>query len=377
MRINFYSESPDAGPGGAEQFIAVLAEALSPAHQVCILHHKPSAAEGVWGEYSGCDLSRVKFRHVALAQDKSNLCRTIWSRYRTAKAWRFELTQDCDLFIAMLHNKPPFCRARKGVMVILFPTYEPFRAENRGWYAHWEWNRRMASYPVKLSISDFSRGWARTRWGIESGVLYPPVALPRSPGIEKQNRILSVGRFATTGHTKKQIELLKTFREIQGDLPAWSYSSIGGLNDTQHDRIYFEEACTFREQNLIEVMANVDRGQLQRLYDEARIFWHAAGLGDDHFAQPEMAEHFGLVTVEAMAHGCVPVVIRKGGQPEIVEHGVNGFLWDSLAELKKYTRLLAADSALQERMAAAARLRAGHFSREACVNCLLQSLGLN
>ena len=56
-------------------------------------------------------------------------------------------------------------------------------------------------------------------------------------------------------------------------------------------------------------------------------------------------EHFGITTVEAMAHGCVPVVVRLGGQLEIVQDGVNGRLWGSLGELVAITRELMADSA--------------------------------
>ena len=76
-------------------------------------------------------------------------------------------------------------------------------------------------------------------------------------------------------------------------------------------------------------------------------------------------EHFGISTVEAMAAGCVPVVINRGGQSEIVEHGATGFLWDTLAELKEYTATLVSDEALRARMAEAARAAAQRFSREA------------
>ena len=65
-----------------------------------------------------------------------------------------------------------------------------------------------------------------------------------------------------------------------------------------------------------------------------------------------------------MAAGCVPVVINKGGQAEIVEHGKTGFLWNTVAELKKYTQLLADDGSLWTSMSAAARQRAQEFSRE-------------
>ncbi len=412
MRISFYSESPDSAPGGAEQFVAALAEALSRSHQVCIVHHKSFEGEQAWAGYSGCDLSRVEFRQVARETDVSHLCRNPWKRYRAAKEWRRGLTSDCDLFIGMLHSKAPFCRARKGAMVVLFPTYEPFlglenpartlapktkrkkkpatatRAASpgrEGWfasrifrelYARWEWKRRMASYSVKLSISDFSRCWTRRRWGIATDLLYPPVKTPVS-GLAKENRILSVGRFATTGHTKKQLELLNIFREMRHELPGWAYSTVGGLNETEQDKLYFEGASKFREENLVEVSANVEREQVQNLYARSKIFWHAAGFGDDHSAQPEMAEHFGLSTVEAMASGCVPVVINLGGQREIVAHGVNGFLWDSFEELKNYTRLLAGDAGLQEKMSAAARQRAEAFSIDTCLKNLVRYAGLD
>ncbi len=75
-------------------------------------------------------------------------------------------------------------------------------------------------------------------------------------------------------------------------------------------------------------------------------------------------EHFGISTVEAMAAGCVPVVINKGGQREVVQHGVNGFLWDTLKELKEYTGILARDDRTRARMSEAARARAAFFSRE-------------
>jgi glycosyltransferase involved in cell wall biosynthesis len=87
-----------------------------------------------------------------------------------------------------------------------------------------------------------------------------------------------------------------------------------------------------------------------------------------------MFEHFGIVTAEAMAAGCVPVVINKGGQSEIVRHGVSGFLWDTLDELKEYTSLLARDERLRKEMSKQARRRAQLFSREVFVKHFLALL---
>jgi glycosyltransferase involved in cell wall biosynthesis len=43
-------------------------------------------------------------------------------------------------------------------------------------------------------------------------------------------------------------------------------------------------------------------------------------------------EPFGLVTIEAMACGTPVIAFRRGSTPEIVDHGVTGFLVDDIAE---------------------------------------------
>jgi glycosyltransferase involved in cell wall biosynthesis len=103
------------------------------------------------------------------------------------------------------------------------------------------------------------------------------------------------------------------------------------------------------------VEANLAREDLRALFQRAKIFWHGTGLNDPTRSHPELAEHFGMATVVSMAAGCVPVVINKGRQPEIVEHGINGFVWNTIDELKTYTHTLAEDPALWVRMSDAAK----------------------
>jgi glycosyltransferase involved in cell wall biosynthesis len=83
-----------------------------------------------------------------------------------------------------------------------------------------------------------------------------------------------------------------------------------------------------------------------------------------------------MATAEAMAAGCVPVVVNKGGQREIVEHGTTGFLWNTLDELKRFTRVLIDDAVLRERMSCAARQRAQRFSRRRFVQQMSWHAGL-
>jgi len=80
--------------------------------------------------------------------------------------------------------------------------------------------------------------------------------------------------------------------------------------------------------------------ELQNLLDKAKIYWHATGYDEIPNINPEKFEHFGLSTIEAAQFGAVPVVFNGGGQPEIVKHAKNGFLWDTTHELIGYTKLL-------------------------------------
>jgi glycosyltransferase involved in cell wall biosynthesis len=158
--------------------------------------------------------------------------------------------------------------------------------------------------------------------------------------------------------------MVRAFAEMKKELPAWDYFCVGGLDDSECARNYFDQVVQESEISGAHVRANLERAALRQLYQKSKIFWHAAGFDEDDNAHPELFEHFGIVTVEAMAAECVPIVINKGGQREIVQHGVNGFLWNTLEELTKYTQCVAQDEELQKRLAAAARARAKQFSLE-------------
>lgn len=43
-------------------------------------------------------------------------------------------------------------------------------------------------------------------------------------------------------------------------------------------------------------------------------------------------EAFGISIVEAIARGCIPITFKKGGIPEIISNGENGFLVEELSE---------------------------------------------
>jgi glycosyltransferase involved in cell wall biosynthesis len=61
---------------------------------------------------------------------------------------------------------------------------------------------------------------------------------------------------------------------------------------------------------------------------------HLAYAASDVFALPSQYESFGLVFLEAMAHGVPVIGVRTGGVPEVIRDGETGFILDSDEDLE-------------------------------------------
>ena len=387
MKIGLYIEhGVGNGVGGAELLMAYLASIWARNHDVDLIHHRPTLTLERLSLFSPDNYERVRVRCIP-REDEPAPRANLFRRYRDARAWHASISAPYDLFLNCTHWLPSFCHARTGALLVLFPFYVrppdmPEMARLPAWkrarhrlYYDFEWRRRLATYRHVFAISEFARQWTERRWGVDSRVIYPPVDVDFVGG-PKENLILSVGRFSTAAHTKKQLEMMRAFRELEHTARGWTYECVGGLNDRDQNRAYFERVRELAGHGSAHVRANLERIELRSLLSRARIFWHATGLDDDTDSYPELAEHFGIATVEAMAAGAVPVVINKGAQPEIVQHGINGFVWNTLDQLKTYTQQLAEDPALRSRMSAAARVRAQDFSRERFVDCMSAACGV-
>jgi glycosyltransferase involved in cell wall biosynthesis len=220
----------------------------------------------------------------------------------------------------------------------------------------------LESYGDVVSISEFTRQWVARRWGRESHVIHPPVDAPTG-GEGKQPIIVSVGRFFDHrfGHSKKQLELVRAFRTlVRRGLSGWELHFVGSCQ--QRHAGYLERVRAEADGLPVRFHVDASGAELNALYGRASIYWHAAGLGESARRHPERFEHFGISTVEAMGAGAVPLVLGDGGQAEIVQDGVNGYLFHSTRELVARTEMVAADAGLRHRLATAAQLRAAEFS---------------
>jgi L-malate glycosyltransferase len=130
--------------------------------------------------------------------------------------------------------------------------------------------------------------------------------------------------------------------------------------------------------HLLMVGDGPDREPAEILARELGVEEHVSFLGaQDHVERliplahvllmPSELEAFGLAALEAMACGVPPIGTNAGGVPELITHGVDGFMegvGDLDAQAARTTELLT-DDRLHERMAAAARQTAvSRFSTE-------------
>lgn len=223
----------------------------------------------------------------------------------------------------------------------------------------------LAGYESVLANSEYTKGWIRRLWRVEADVLYPPIQVERlQPAAEREKVVLSVGRFFSPGlgHAKRQLEMVQWFGRLyrSGQLPGWSMTVLGGCEPFQ--RPYLETVRAAAAGLPVTIVPNAPREVVEKAMSTASVFWSATGFGEDEERAPWAHEHFGMTTAEAMAGGCVPVVIDKAGQREIVREDEEGFRWSTPAELAERTVRVARDEAMRARMSAASVLRAQEYS---------------
>ena len=123
--------------------------------------------------------------------------------------------------------------------------------------------------------------------------------------------------------------------------------------------------------HLLMVGDGPDRGPAEHLARALKVDRHVRFMGKQNHVErliplahallmPSELESFGLVALEAMACGVVPVATRVGGVPELVTHGEDGYLeavGDIPAQAARVAQLLTDDD-LQYRMAKAGRWNA-------------------
>ncbi len=339
MKIGIFDPYLDS-LGGGERYVLTLAEHLSENHLVRIFWDEEKIKEG------------IKER-LAINLDKAEFCRNVFST--RLNLWqKLRMTSQYDLLFLLSDGSIPTTLAKKNILHFQRPFT---KIKTQGLMDR----VKLSRYQKIICNSVFTKNYIDQEYRVNSLVVYPPVDVGQSQPQEKKNLIVSVGRFSKDAG-KKQKEIVVFFKKLHQILGGWELSLIGGL--LEQDMAYFNEVKRLADGFPVKLLPNESFANLKKYYSQAKIYWHAAGFGEDEKNNPAGMEHFGISTVEAMASGCVPLVYNAGGQKEIVRDKTNGFLWQTEEELVNQTLALAQDEGLRIKMAKEGIKRAEDFSKE-------------
>ncbi len=371
MKIGLFSPYLPKHYGGGERHMLTTAWYVSTQHDVELLlpivDDATRSAMRKYEELFGLDLSRVKLIPSPLASGQGNAL----SNWLTTKSYdAFFFLTDGSLFLSgakrsILHIQVPYTHQQNGVISRL----------------------KLQSWNIKNANSLFTQSVVEKAWNTSIPFVHYPYAdtsaIEFNPHARRERKIVAVGRFMDPTHTdlqaKRQDALVEAFRlgceRHEWKERGWELHLVGAVEPAPVHREFVKRLEKLAKGFPIFFHHDVSYKQLGEMYDKASLFWHAAGLGVNETLEPQRVEHFGMTTIEAMAHGCIPLVVNRGGLKESVQHAKNGFLFESIGELTQLTNQTMNLSSIQKRdLRIAARKRAQFYSLESFCTTIDQML---
>ena len=230
----------------------------------------------------------------------------------------YQATRPYDLVVYLSDGSIPLLGGKRNILHLQVPFHG---VRGRSWKNAF---KKQFIHSIIVN-SRFTKTIVDAEYGINSTVIYPPV-LSIDPST-KSKTILSVGRFEPSLNTKHQDILIKAFCELTPQLPGWKLV-LAGASSNEDWVSHLRSLATGLP---IDILTNVSYSEISQLYAESWIYWHAAGYGVDEVKNPELTEHFGISTVEAISALCIPLVVPYGGQKEIVTN--TSLHWTTISEL--------------------------------------------
>jgi glycosyltransferase involved in cell wall biosynthesis len=183
----------------------------------------------------------------------------------------------------------------------------------------------------------------------------------------RRRGVLFVGRLTPHKGVDRLIEALPTNADLR-------VVGSAGHDPDAPERDYPKLLRSLAGQRRVEFLGVVADADLPALYRGAQVLALPSVHVTRYGRQIRVSELLGLAGIEAMASGTPVVASSLGGLPEVVEHGVTGFLVEpgNVADLRERLAQILGDPPLAERLGRNARERFfERFTWEACAGrCL-------
>ncbi len=165
--------------------------------------------------------------------------------------------------------------------------------------------------------------------------LWRPVRLPRQPD---RVVLVSVLRLAAR---KRPMHLVRMLRAIREQVPAGIALEAKIIGDGPKRASLDGYLRRHRMTDWVELTGQLDQPAIRRVFDDA-----------DLYVSPATLESFGIAALEARCAGLPVIAFAGTGVSDFIQHGRNGLLVDSDAEMAEAIARLACEPAARDRLAA-------------------------
>jgi glycosyltransferase involved in cell wall biosynthesis len=197
-------------------------------------------------------------------------------------------------------------------------------------------HRFFASYlktGVLVTNSNYSKKALKKYADRNCLVIYPPVEVKEFATAflsdKRQDKVVSCGRYSPEKNYENVLEVAKRLKKVD-------FAVVGSFSGEKSTNYYQKLCLTLSEEKLtnVELLKALEFNNLLALYGKSKIYLHS--MKD---------EHFGIVVLEAMAAGLVPVVYQGGGPWEDIlkaKQGYYGFSYRTAEEAGNIIKMLLA-----------------------------------
>jgi len=289
---------PPEGYGGIERVIKLLVDELvMKGHEVTLFASGPS---------------RTLARHTLYLNEAptEHMGETLFDAYHVGQAFRDIARGGYDV----VHDHSGFLGPALASLIqqpVVHTLHGPFTRDTRMFYTAF----KDDCYYVAISHQQRESGPQLNYLGVVPNAV--DMKQHRYLG-EKEDYLVYVSRICEAKGTERAVLLAKEkgMRIL-----------IAGKIDSGQDRVYFETRIRpHLDGEKVVYLGEVSQEEKVRLLSRARAFLFPI----------QWEEPFGLVMVESLACGTPVLATRWGAVPEVVEHGLTGFLADSPQELAQY-----------------------------------------
>jgi glycosyltransferase involved in cell wall biosynthesis len=284
---------PPPGYGGIEFVVALVCDALVEHEHDVELFCAPGSQ------------SRAKVHPLLPSAHPESIERALFEGDHVGRAFRsilasgaagepFDVIHDHSGYVAL-------AMADRIDLPMVHTVHGPFDDDTKPYYAV---NGRNGAISC---ISKAQAGMAPDP-EIVDAVVHNPIDIDAWPlGTQKDEYLLWVGRFVAEKGPQRAIQVAKK---------AGRPLVLGGVVQPGQERFFANEIEPHIDGETIRYVGEIGGARKQRFFADAYAF-----LMPIRWAEP-----FGMVMVEAMAAGTPVLAFPEGAAPEVVEHGVSGFL---------------------------------------------------